>query len=295
MPPRMTKVLSRDRVEARFGAMGREARVVVVGGPPRVDERTRHLVEVLERKWSRFRSGSEVTRLNDTSGRAVVVSPETYGLVARAVGAWRVTGGRFDPSVPASASGAPVAVPSPGCARVELDEKHRSVKLPAGVHLDVSGIARGFAIDLAVNDLTQGGVSGTLVSIGADVRVAGEPPRPEGWLVDVADPLKPGSLGLLRLRAGAVSTCAARLAGAGHDGQTADRLVDPTTGHPARTGIAAVTVVAGEAWWAQAIAKAAFVAGPEAGVALMAQHGVTGLVVRDSGDILEAPGLDAFC
>ncbi|MFA5883212.1 MAG: FAD:protein FMN transferase [Acidimicrobiia bacterium] len=275
--------------------MGREARVIVIGGAPRVDERTRHLIEVLERKWSRFRSGSEVTRLNDTSGRAVVVSPETYGLVARALGAWRVTGGRFDPSVPASASGATAAVPSPGCARVELDEKHRSVKLPAGVHLDVSGIARGFAIDLAVNDLAQGGVSGTLVSIGADVRVAGEPPRPEGWLVDVEDPLQPGSLGLLRLRAGAVSTCAARLSGAVHDGQTADRLVDPTTGLPARTGIAAVTVVAGEAWWAQAIAKAAFVSGPEAGVVLMAQHGVTGLVVRETGEVLEAPGLDAFC
>jgi len=291
----MTKVLSRDRVEARFGAMGREARVVVIGGAARVDERTRHLIEVLERKWSRFRSGSEVSRLNDTSGRAVVVSPETYGLVARAVGAWRVTGGRFDPTVPASRTGARAAVPSPGCARVELDEQHRSVNLPAGLHLDVSGIARGFAADLAVNDLVRGGATGTLVGIGADVRVAGEPPRPEGWLVDVEDPLQPGSLGQLRLRAGAVSTCSARAPGTGRGGQTADRLVDPATGLPPRTGIAAVTVVAGEAWWAQAIAKAAFVAGPEAGVALMAQHGVTGLVVRDTGEILEAPGLDAFC
>jgi thiamine biosynthesis lipoprotein len=295
MLPGMTKVLSRDRVEARFGAMGREARVVVIGGAPRVDERTRHLIEVLDRKWGRFRSGSEVARLNDTSGRAVVVSPETYGLVARSVAAWRVTGGHFDPSVAASRGGVAAAVPSPGCARVELDEQHRSVKLPAGLHLDLSGIARGFATDLAVTDLAHGGATGILVSIGADVRVAGEPPRPEGWLVDVEDPLQPGSLGQLRLRAGAVSTCAARVRGAGHDAPSPDRLVDPATGRPAQAGIAAVTVVAGEAWWAQAIAKAAFVAGPEAGVALMARHGVTGLVVRDTGEILEAPGLDAFC
>jgi thiamine biosynthesis lipoprotein ApbE len=60
-------------------------------------------------------------------------------------------------------------------------------------------------------------------------------------------------------------------------------------------GVAAVTVVAGEAWWAQALARAAFVVGAEAGVALLAEHGVTGLVVRDTGDIVEAPGLDAFC
>ncbi len=36
-------------------------------------------------------------------------------------------------------------------------------------------------------------------------------------------------------------------------------------------------------------------AGPEAGIDLLTRHGVTGLVVRDTGDILEAPGLDAFC
>lgn len=293
----MTKVLARDRVESRFGAMGREARVVVIGGAPRVDERARHLLEVFERKWSRFRSGSELARLNDTSGRKVVVSPETYGLVARAVGAWRASGGRFDPSVPATASGVAQGVPSPGCGRVELDPKHRSVMVPTGVHLDVSGIARSFATDLVVADLVQGGAGGVLVSVGSDIRVAGEPPRAEGWFVDLDDPLRSGSLGRLRLREGAVSTCSARGPGAisGGDVVGAGRLVDPRTGLRADTGTAAVTVTAGEAWWAQAIAKAAFVAGPVAGVALMAEHGVTGLVVRDDGEIFEAPGLDAFC
>lgn len=278
--------------------MGREARVVVLGEVARADERARHLIEVVERKWSRYRSGGEVARLNDKCGQAVVVSPETYGLVTRAVGAWRVTGGCFDPSVPASASATaatPVGVPSPGCSRIELDDRHRSVKLPAGVNLDVGGIARGFAIDLAVADLTQQGVTGVLVSIGQDVRVAGEPPRAEGWLIDVDDPFQAGSLGRLRLRAGAVSTCSARGSRSTGDNGADDHVVDPSTGAAVRTGIASVTVVAGEAWWAQALAKAAFVAGPEAGIALLARQGVTGLVVRDTGDVLEAPGLDAFC
>jgi thiamine biosynthesis lipoprotein len=289
------KVIARDRVEARFGAMGREARVVVIGGAPRADERARHVIEVLERKWSRFRSGSEIARVNDKCGHAVVVSPETYGLITRAVGAWRVTGGCFDPSVPAGTSGPAAGVPSPGCARIVFDERHRSVKLPAGVNLDVAGIAAGFATDLAVAGLVETGAGGVLVSVGSDVRVAGEPPRAEGWLIDVEDPLRPGSLGCLRLRAGAVSTCSVRGPGRARDAAVAARLVDPTTGTPVRTGIAAVTVVAGEAWWAQAMAKAAFVAGAEAGIALLARHGVTGLVVRDTGEILEAPGLDAFC
>lgn len=289
--------MSRDRVEARFGAMGREARVVVLGGVARADERARHLIEVLERKWSRFRSGSELSKINDKCGHPVVVSPETYGLVTRAVGAWRVTDGAFDPSVPAptGAGDRPTGVPSPGCARIELDERHRAVRLPTGVHLDVGGIARGFATDLAVTDLVQQGAGGALVSVGSDVRVAGDPPRPEGWLVDVEDPLRAGSIGRLRLRAGAVSTCAAGAPTGRPDPRGSGALVDRSTGRPASTGIAAVTVVAGEAWWAQALAKAAFVAGPDAGIALLARHGVTGLLVRDSGEILEAPGLDAFC
>jgi thiamine biosynthesis lipoprotein len=257
--------------------MGREARVVVLGAPPRLDERARHLIEVFERKWSRFRSGSELSKLNASAGRAVVVAPETYGLVERAVAAWRVTNGRFDPSVAAVAS--PSAgqriTPTPGCYRVELDPQLRSVRVPAGVHLDLSAVAPGFATDLAATDLLAGGAGGALVSVGKDVRVAGEPPRPEGWFVDIEDPLQPGSLGRLRLREGAISTCRGSASTAGN-------------------GVAAISAVAGEAWWAQAIATAAFIAGPDDAIAVLGEHGVTGVVVLDDGDILEAPGLEAF-
>jgi thiamine biosynthesis lipoprotein len=156
-----------------------------------------------------------------------------------------------------------------------LDGRHRAVTLPAGAHLDLGAVGRAFATDLVVEALTEQGATGVLVSIGPDVRVAGEPPRAEGWLIDVDDPHQAGALGRLRLRAGAVSTCRAR----GSDGP----------------GVAAVTVVAGEAWWAQALAAAAMVAGAEAGIALLGRHGVTGLAVRADGEVLEASGLDAFC
>jgi thiamine biosynthesis lipoprotein len=269
--------MSRDRVEARFGAMGREARVVVLSAPPRLDERARHLIEVLERKWSRFRSGSEISRLNATNGRAVVVSPETFGLVERAVAAWRVTGGRYDPSVAANVSpGTPPGfAPSPGCSRVELDARLRSVRVPAGVHLDLGAIGSGFATDLAVADLLHGGATGSLVSIGKDVRVAGEPPRVEGWFVDIDDPHQPGSLGRLRLREGAIATAS------GPSGVAAN-------------GVASVTVVAGEGWWAQVVAKAAVTSGPDGALPVLAEHHVTGVAVLDDGTVLEAPGLAAF-
>ena len=42
----------------------------------------------------------------------------------------------------------------------------------------------------------------------------------------------------------------------------AHHLIDPTTGHPVQTEVVAATVVAGEAWWAEALSKAVFLAGP---------------------------------
>jgi thiamine biosynthesis lipoprotein len=177
----------------------------------------------------------------------VVVSPETFGLVERAVAAWRVTGGRYDPSVAANVTPgtAPGIAPSPGCSRLELDARLRSVRVPAGVHLDLGAIGCGFATDLAAADLLHGGATGALVSIGKDVRVGGEPPRAEGWFVDIEDPHQPGSLGRLRLREGAIATAA------GPSGAAAN-------------GVASVTVVAGEAWWAQVVARAPRCRGPTA-------------------------------
>jgi len=55
-----------------------------------------------------------------------------------------------------------------------------------------------------------------------------------------------------------------------------------------------VTVLSSEAWWAEVLAKAAFVAGPRTGRALLASHGVTGLLVLDDCRIEELEGLGAF-
>jgi len=81
--------------------MGTWAHVVIAGGGDRGQalDRARRRIDDLERRWSRFLPDSEVSRLNAGAGRPVLVSPETARLVARAVDAWRLTAGRFDPTV----------------------------------------------------------------------------------------------------------------------------------------------------------------------------------------------------
>ena len=79
--------------------MGTDAQVIVVGRPAHLLQLARDRIADLERRWSRFVDGSEISTLNRSAGAPVVVSPETVELVRRAIDAWRHSGGRFEPTV----------------------------------------------------------------------------------------------------------------------------------------------------------------------------------------------------
>jgi thiamine biosynthesis lipoprotein len=140
--------------------MGTDVHLMAVGGQPDGLDQARALVLALEARWSRFRPDSELCRLNASAGHPVILSDETFALVAAAVDAWLLTAGRFDPTVlgALTAAGydrsfelvAPEAPatrepmpPVPGCAGIALHRGTGLVLLPAGVALDLGGIAKG--------------------------------------------------------------------------------------------------------------------------------------------------------
>ena len=243
----------------------------------------------------------------------VIVSDETFALVDRAVRAWRSTGGLYDPTVlPAvvaagydrdfdavatAGAGPPVdapPAPSPGCAAIALDTRVRAITLPSGVAVDLGGIGKGYAADLVALELVDAGARGALVNLGGDLRVLGVAPEPYGWVIEVDDPLDTGDTGMLALREGAVATSTRLRRTWVRDGRSLHHLIDPRTGLPAATGLASVTVVAGEAWRAEVLAKAAFIAGPVDGGAVITDAGATGLLVNDDGRVDDLPGLAAY-
>jgi thiamine biosynthesis lipoprotein len=303
---------------ARLRAMGTDVEVLALGADADAMAALRALaadaLEVLEARWSRFRPTSELCRVNDAAGAPVVVSDSTYALIARAVAAWRDTGGRYDPTVLAALEAAgydrdfdavartgddlpPSGVDVPGCGDVELDDHVRAVQLPPGVTLDLGGIGKGAAADEVSAELLDagiGGVTGVLVNLGGDLRARGEAPAPHGWVVAVDDPLGTGRTGLLALAEGAIAT-STRLRRTWSRGERAlHHLIDPRTGAPAASGLVSVTVVAGESWRAEVLAKAAFVAGADAGARLIGDAGATGLLVTDAGAVVELDGLGRF-
>ena len=139
---------------ARFRAMGTDVEVLAVGADANamatLGAVAADALEVREARWSRFRPTSELCRLNDAAGAPVVVSASTFSLLARAVDAWRDTGGRYDPTVLTALEAAgydrdfdsitrtgadarsPLSPPrTPGCGDVELDDRGELGASPA--------------------------------------------------------------------------------------------------------------------------------------------------------------------
>jgi FAD:protein FMN transferase len=132
------------------------------------------------------------------------------------------------------------------------------------------------------------------VNLGGDLRAIGASPEPHGWVVEVDDPLATGATGMLALREGAIATSTRLRRAWERDGRVLHHLIDPRTGLPAESGLASVTVVAGEAWRAEVLAKSVFIAGAVEGRGLITGAGATGLFVDDDGRVEDLEGLTAF-
>ncbi len=284
--------------ELWFRAMGTAVHLSVLGDDPSVLVDARRRIDDLEARWTRFRSDSVLAELNASPGRPVAVDEETFTLVALAVHAWRETGGRFDPTVldavraegydrsfdhldPSGATGR--SGPVPGCAGIHLDPLYDQIMLPEGVRLDLGGIGKGRAADLVAKDLVRAGVRSAVVNLGGDLRIAG-PPLDEPLVVAIEDPLSlHGVAEVVAVRSGALATSSRARRAWTVDGEERHHLIDPTTGRSARSGLAAVTVLAADAVRAEVLAKAAFVAGADEGASLLDAAGTPGLLIDDDG------------
>jgi thiamine biosynthesis lipoprotein len=293
-----------------FRAMGSDASVVVVGGAPDLIARARARVEELEALWSRFVPTSEVSRLNRAAGAAaLLVSPETFELIERGVEAWRMTRGRFDPTVlgdvlragyttsfdqlPASGPAGAVSRLGRGCAGIELDVHLGAVRLPAGVGFDPGGIGKGLAADLVVDELRAAGAEGACVNLGGDVRVSGTPPD-DSWAIAIEHPGSPAPAAVVHLQNGAVATSSPVNRRWETDHGPAHHLIDPRRGTPADVTVASATALAATGWQAEVLAKAAFLAGLGPGLELLENIGAAGLLIDGDGAVLTTRSFARF-
>ena len=312
---------ARQWTSHRFAAMGTSIEMLVDGEPGLVEWAVSECRR-LESLWSRFDPASDVSRLNVAGGDATVVAEETIDLVERAVEMWNETGGRFDPTVIDALeahgynetfervrarrnSGCRVVVahppghrpmelivpvasgaePAPGCSRIAIDRAHARIRLPVGVRIDLGGIGKGYAADRIAEGLVARGAAGACIAIGGDVRAIGcSPHQGRPWPIDVEDPYSQTQvLFTVDVDDGGVVTSTPLFRRWQHGGRWRHHLIDPATGEPCESRIAAAIVADRQTWRAEAWAKAVFVAGPDEGLALLDGHGLCGWIVRDDG------------
>ena len=261
----------------------------------------RDSVRLVDSLMSNYRPESELSRVNAAAGgTAVAVSPAMLHVLARAREYWRLSAGAFDPTVgPLVAAwgfyGDAGAVPSSAAldslrqlvdfGAVEVDEVRGTVRLPRrGMRLDLGGIAKGYALDLARRALRDPSVRGGMVDLGGNVLVFGAPPAGTRWRIGVRHPRRDGSLlGTLSLDSGAVATSGDYEHFVMIDGVRHGHLIDPRTGRPARGTIAA-TAVGPTGEWSDGLSATLFLAGPGRAARIAdSLGGVAAIVVRDAG------------
>jgi thiamine biosynthesis lipoprotein len=149
----------------------------------------------------------------------------------------------------------------PSCLDIVIDGD--TVTFPEGMGFDPGGIGKGLAADLVTADLLAAGASGVCVNIGGDVRVAGDSPNGLGWTLAIEHPSSSRPIALVGLWDGAVGTSSVLCRVWTVSGQLRHHLLDPATGQPSTSDLALATVIAGEAWIAEVLAKAILLRGSQ--------------------------------
>lgn len=237
---------------------------------------------------SLHRPDSELSRLN---GRAAAdpgeVSPELFRVMAAAQEIAAATDGSFDITVaplvrlwgflwkeyrlPSPAELQSV-LPQVGYRLVELDAARRTVRFRrAGVELDLGGIAKGYAVDCAIEKLRALGLTNALVRAGGDLRASGAPPGRNHWEVQLEDPARRGRRVVIPLRDSAVSTAGNYENVFVVNGRRYSHILDPRTGLPVE-GVAACTVLAPTCLESDAWSTACFVFGVERSLERFGAH-----------------------
>jgi thiamine biosynthesis lipoprotein len=163
------------------------------------------------------------------------------------------------------------------------------------VSIDPGGIGKGLAADIVAGELLDRGALSVCVSVGGDVRAAHRPDGAHAWRIGLADPSDSRRLfGVASLASGAVVTSSTLTRRWPLGDEVVHHVIDPRTGAPMRSDLVAATVVAGEAWWAEVLAKWVLAAGETAGIELLERRGATGLLVRSDGTAVMLGGMTSF-
>ncbi|MGE5175960.1 MAG: FAD:protein FMN transferase [Hyphomicrobiales bacterium] len=279
-PPEVTR--HEDYTLGRFAAMASPCEVLIDTDDPDEAERAIRIAADeawrIETKFSRYRSGNVVDRINHADGAPIAVDEETALLLDYAATCTEVSEGRFDIT-----SGAlrrvwtfdgGSRIPSDGEIAAVLRHvgwhrvtwKDRVLTMPAGMEIDLGGIGKEYAVDRASTLIAASTDRPHLINFGGDLVASG--PRRGGrpWLVGVDDPDRTGAAALYRveLMQGGLATTGDARRFVMWRGVRLGHILNPRTGWPVESPPRAITVLARTCLEAGTLSTLAYLRGPDA-------------------------------
>jgi thiamine biosynthesis lipoprotein len=256
-----------------------------------------------------FDPESEISTLNRTAAeKPFACSNELWALLDECRRAWRETDGAFDVSV------GPLmrlwghhrhreALPTDedvrqtlelvGLDKIAFDDARKTVRFPReGMYLDFGGIAKGYALQLVIDQLRASGITIALVDLGGNIAGLGTPPGRDAFVIGVRNPFDTADLiGTIQVLDRAVATSGNYERQIVIEGRTIQHIVDPRTGQPVAS-FAGVTIITPRPVNSDVYSTAVFVAGKPLAKKLVAQDPNTGVVLVREGK--DGPDVQTF-
>lgn len=262
----------------------------------------------LENRISWRREHSDIYDLNASAGSGPVpLGDEARLVLETALSVSQASAGAFDPTIaplsrlwdfdtdprlPAP-SEIEAALPLVGYQNLTLSAG--GAELLPGMAVDLGAAGKGAACDAAVEVYRQYGIKGAVIAAGGSVGLYGRKPDGTPWKVSVRDPWGAGSIGVLALEEGFLSTSGSYEKTFEQDGVSYHHLLDPQTGYPAQSGLVSVTVCSRTGALSDCLATACFVLGYEESLPLLEAFGAEAVFIDESRRITCTPGLaEAF-
>lgn len=250
--------------------------------------------------------GSDVWRINHADGQPVQVSEETWQILQSAKHFYEISDGAFSITL------APVIALwgfTDGSERMPTDEERltalalvddsqlklegdRMVSLPAGMSIDLGGIAKGYIAD-KIAEMSEGNVSGAVLNFGGNVYVVGLKPDGSEYRIGIRDPqgTENDSKAILTVHDTSVVTSGIYERYFIKDGVWYHHILDPKTGMPAENELMSATIVSKSSMEADAMATICIVLGAERAQEILKAQGFDAvLLTKDNQSIVT----DAF-
>ena len=272
------------------------------------------LLEQVNAEMSTYRADSVITAFNEAEADERVQLPAGFAAVLASALYWaEASGGAFDPTagplvnlwgfgpthredqIP-DEQDIQQAMEQIGWQRLEFRPGDDELTQPGGVYLDLSAIAKGWAVDLIADHLIELGVTGFLVDIGGDLRTHGRRPDGQYWRVAIEHP-QPGGRELhsiVELESIALATSGDYRNFFKADGRRFSHLIDPRTGFPVDHNTVSVTVLAERCMSADAMATMLSIVPIDEAWALATERDLAVLWLLANGDQLTERMTPAF-